>query len=119
MTNEITAALESDRTIDITTTGRRSGRPRRLEIWFHNLDDRIFITGMPGRRDWYANLLADPAFTFHLKDSVKADLAATARPVVSVDEKREVLEVVLPGIGHLDKIERWLTDSPLVEVTFA
>lgn len=119
MTDEIIAALETDRTIDITTRGRRSGRPRRLEIWFHNVDGRIFITGLPGRRDWYANLVADPELTFHLKESLKADLAATARPVTAVEEKREIFEIVLPRIGHLDKIERWLTDSPLVEVSFA
>lgn len=119
MTDEIIAALESDRTIDITTTGRQSGRPRRLEIWFHNIGGRIFITGLPGRRDWYANLLADPAFTFHLKDSVRANLAAKARPVTAVDEKREVFETVLSRLGYLDNMERWLTGSPLVEVTFA
>ncbi|MGI9647104.1 MAG: nitroreductase/quinone reductase family protein [Acidimicrobiia bacterium] len=119
MTDEIIAALESDRTIDITTTGRQSGQPRRKEMWFHNVDGRIFITGLPGRRDWYANLLADPSFTFHLKESVRADLDATARPVATVDEKREILEILLPRIGHLDKIERWLTDGPLVEVSFA
>jgi F420H(2)-dependent quinone reductase len=45
-----------DRVIDITTTGRKTGEPRRIEIWFHRLDGRYFITGAPGRpRDWYAN----------------------------------------------------------------
>jgi hypothetical protein len=43
-------ALASDRTIDITTTGRRSGQPRRIEIWFHNLGGRIYISGLPGSR---------------------------------------------------------------------
>jgi hypothetical protein len=67
-------ALARDRVIDITTTGRKSGQPRRIEIWFHRLDGRLFITGLPGHRSWYANLLANPAFTFHLKGSAKADL---------------------------------------------
>ena len=30
------------------------------------------------RRDWHANLLATPQFTFHLKESLQADLAARA-----------------------------------------
>jgi hypothetical protein len=30
--------------------------------------------GQPGRpRSWYANFLANPAFTFHLKDSIQAE----------------------------------------------
>ena len=42
MDESVERALERDRTIDITTTGRQSGQPRRLEIWFHNLDGRIY-----------------------------------------------------------------------------
>ena len=70
MDESIKQALERDRTIDITTTGRKTGQPRRTEIWFHNVEGRLYITGTPGRRDWYANLLAHPEFTFHLKQSV-------------------------------------------------
>ena len=118
MTPDITAALESDRTIDITTTGRKTGEPRRLEIWFHNLDGRILITGTPGSRSWYANLLANPGFTFHLKESAQADLAAVAHPIVDPVERRAVLEVLLQRLGYHDRIDAWIADSPLVEVTF-
>src|ERR1700743_2481632 len=82
MNNEAAQALASDRVIDITTTGRQTGEPRRIEIWFHRADGKYYITGTPGRpRSWYANLVVHPAFTFHLKESATADLPATARPV--------------------------------------
>jgi deazaflavin-dependent oxidoreductase (nitroreductase family) len=82
MNNEAAKALASDRVIDIITTGRQTGEPRRIEIWFHRVDGRYYITGTPGRpRSWYANLVANSAFTFHLKESATADLPATARPV--------------------------------------
>jgi len=70
-------ALRRGHTIDITTTGRRSGQPRRIEIVFHNFDGRIYITGRPSRqtRAWIHNLEADPRFTFHLKGAVRADLS--------------------------------------------
>jgi hypothetical protein len=74
-------ALAEDRTIDISTIGRRSGLPRRIETWFYRVDDHIYLTGSPGRRDWYANLLQNANFTFHLKRSVVADLPATATPI--------------------------------------
>jgi deazaflavin-dependent oxidoreductase (nitroreductase family) len=118
MNDDIQIALATERTVDITTTGKRTGQPRRIEIWFHNVDDRIYITGMPGRRDWYANLLADPRLTFHLKESVTADLDATALPVEG-DEKRRVLRTILDRLGHSDKIDVWMNRSPLVEVKFA
>ena len=36
-------ALASDMTIDITTFGRRSGKERRIEIWFLNIDGTLPI----------------------------------------------------------------------------
>ena len=55
-------ALQDDRLIDITTTGRKSGEPHRIEIGFHFVDGHVYITGRPGLRGWYANLLANPDF---------------------------------------------------------
>ena len=119
MDERVRAALGRDRTIDITTTGRKSGQPRRIEIWFHNLDGQVYITGTPGKRDWYANLLAHPEFTFHLKESVTADLRARARPVTDENAQRAVFERILRRIGRpADQASSWVADSPLVAVDF-
>jgi deazaflavin-dependent oxidoreductase (nitroreductase family) len=83
MDEAVQRAMERDRTIDITTTGRKTRQPRRKEIWFHNVEGHLYITGTPGRRDWYANLLAHPEFTFHLKQSVRADLPSQLGPLPS------------------------------------
>lgn len=116
---EIDAALHRDLTIDITTIGRHSGQQRTVEIWFLAIDDRIFITGTPGPRDWYANLLADDSLTFHLKESVRADLEATARPVRDEETRRRVFE---HRSAHWYRsqtdIEDLVTNAPMVEVTF-
>ena len=118
MDERIKQALANDRVIDITTVGRQSGQPRRLEMWFHNVDGRIYITGMPGKRDWYANLVANPAFTFHLKESTTADLRAHARPITDLDERALVLTPILERLGRSDNMEEWMADSPLVAVSF-
>ena len=118
MNEQIWRALESDRTIDITTTGRVSGVPRRIEIWFHNVAGVIYITGTPGTRDWYANLLADPSFTFHLKESAQADLTATADPVTEPGERRRLLEVITDRVDASQPIDKWVAESPLVRVEF-
>lgn len=115
----VAEALVNDRTVDITTVGRRSGIPRRIEIWFHNVDGRIFITGLPGRRDWYANLLDNPGFTFHLKESIEADLDARAVPVVDPAMRRAVLGEITGRLGRSGQVDEWVRRSPLVEVAFA
>jgi deazaflavin-dependent oxidoreductase (nitroreductase family) len=125
MSDQTSAALARDRVIDITTTGRRSGEPRRIEIWFHRVGGRYYITGTPGHpRDWYANLVAHPEFTFHLKESATADLPATSRPVTEPAERETVLTGLLAGLGGEftskpgQEPEVWVASSPLVEVTF-
>jgi deazaflavin-dependent oxidoreductase (nitroreductase family) len=118
MDDETRRALARDRTIDMTTTGRVSGQPRRIEMAFSNLDGEIYITGTPGKRDWYANLLADPAFTFHLKQSAAADLAAHAAPITDPDARRAILARILANIGRSADLDAWMADSPLVRVTF-
>ena len=119
MDDSIRAAFETDLTIDITTIGRSSGRPRRIEMWFHNLDGRIFLTGTPGARDWYANLVADQRFTFHLKESVVADLDAVAAPITDEAERRPILAELTRRLGTAARLEDWVAHSPLVEVAFS
>ena len=116
MDEPVKQALERDRTIDITTRGRKTGQPRRKEIWFHNVEGRLYITGTPGRRDWYANLLAHPEFTFHLKQSVRADLPARATAILDKARRREIIAAMHQKLGGNRDLEAWVEGSPLVAV---
>lgn len=120
MQGEIAQALARDETIDITTTGRRSQELHRVEIWFRRVGGRFYITGTPGSRDWYANLLAHPRFVFHLKQSTKADLPATARPITDPVERRAILSDAAMGWyrDQVGGVEPLVDGSPLVEVRF-
>ncbi len=114
----IQAALSRGGTIDITTRGRTSGRPRRIEIVFHRIDGRIWISGQPSprRRSWLANLADDPRLTIHLKGPIaKADLPATARIVDDPIERRRILERVARAWNRTD-VDRMVAQSPLIEV---
>lgn len=115
MDEQVKKALEQGHTIDITTIGRKSGLPRRIEISFQNLEGHLYILGgQPGPRDWLANLRANPDFTFHLKEQVRADLPARARVIVDEAERR-ALFVKLTSKSGAD-LEALVEGSPLVEV---
>jgi deazaflavin-dependent oxidoreductase (nitroreductase family) len=117
MENEIRLALKTDRVIDITTIGRKTGKPRRLEIWFHNLNGELFLTGSPGKkRDWLANLIANPSFTFHLKQSLKVDIPAKAIPIFDEPSRREILTRLLEKMGGDRDLEAWIKGSPLAKI---
>jgi deazaflavin-dependent oxidoreductase (nitroreductase family) len=101
------------RTVEITTTGRRSGRPSRIETWVYRAAGRYWLTGSPGARDWYANLLARPEFTLHLRDR---DVPARGRPVTDPQERARVFGEIVPTLDWAESLESWLAGSPLVEI---
>ncbi len=120
MDENITNALRVDMVVDITTTGRKSGEPRRIEIWAHAIEGRVLMAGAPGTRSWYANMLADPNVTLHLKDDVKADLPAIARAVTDDAERHELLTAI-KSASRFDQrrtmdVEAWVRGSCLVEL---
>ena len=113
----IRRVLRHGHNIDITTTGRVTGLPRRIEITFHSFDGHLYISGIPSQRTraWLRNLRANPEFTFHLKALLQADLPATAREITDAAERREVLAKVA-RVWNRDP-ESMVRFSPLIEVT--
>jgi deazaflavin-dependent oxidoreductase (nitroreductase family) len=136
MRHEVRRALVVDRdapigqrTIDITTTGRRSGQPRRIEIVFYRFEDSVYLSGIPDSRPraWLLNLSAEPRFVFHLKCDVVADLPAMATVIASPDERRRVLSRFVDEFNERNTpesgwpaavLDEWVEGSPLVRVTF-
>ena len=119
----VKAALESDKTVDITTTGRRSGRSVRIETWYYRSRGRYFLSGSPGKRDWQANLIANPRMKFHLKESMTRSLDATAVPIRDVHERRRIIsgfdrfrEGAETFLGS--DLDAWVEGSPLIELVF-
>ncbi len=117
---DVRDSLSIDMVVDITTTGRKTGDPRRIEIWCHLLDGQLYLAASPGPRSWYANLCASPEVTLHLKDDVKADIPVRARPITDEAERRDVFtrlsaqSAFRQGQG-LD-VETWVRGSRLVQL---
>jgi deazaflavin-dependent oxidoreductase (nitroreductase family) len=118
MDSRTRAALDRGQLIDLTTTGRRSGQPRRIEIVFHNVDGRIVISGMPSPRTraWLHNVQRNPAVTLHFKgpDGV-GDLAGTAREITERADRHHLLEQVARNWNR-DDVDVMMQHSPLIEI---
>jgi hypothetical protein len=108
---------------DITTLGRRSGAPRRIEIYFHQFEGRDYLTGRPSSRQrvWEATIIASPQFTLHLKRGVTADVAVVGRPEPDADERARILRRALieswdsPPQGVDASLHKWVEGSPFIE----
>jgi deazaflavin-dependent oxidoreductase (nitroreductase family) len=115
-------ALHHSQVIDLTTTGRRTGQPRKIEIFLHDKDGLLFISGMPRAdrtRDWIHNVTADPHVVVHLKQSrTPVDIPATARVVTDLAERRPLMEAAAQRWGRND-VEEMVLHSPLIVLTVA
>lgn len=54
------AGVARERSCELTTRGRRSGRPHRVPVWFATDGERIFVSTLRLDRDWPKNLRANP-----------------------------------------------------------
>ena len=116
----IIGLLRHDMVVDITTRGRKTSLARRIEIWAHYLQGRIFLASRPGRRSWYANLIDNPEFTFHIKEIESIDIPAIANPILEKETRHLVLEIIQGGTEFQERknmvIEDWVSGSCIVEV---
>ena len=72
----------------LTTTGRRSGQPHEIEIWFGVIDATLYlISGNGPTADWYQNLVADPDVSVRIGHETRA---GRARVVSDADQRRRV-----------------------------
>jgi deazaflavin-dependent oxidoreductase (nitroreductase family) len=70
----------------LTTTGRRTGRPREIEIWFTALDGRFYIIAERGEQaQWVKNLRHNPAVTFRVGDHIYEGSARAIDPAREPD----------------------------------
>jgi hypothetical protein len=117
----IRSALENDQLIDITTTGRVTGTPHKIEIRLRYFGpDAIYVTGRTQPKDWYLNMVANPQMTVHLKQSTQADLPATATPITDPARREAILNQIIDQTDSSDEVRAdWLAQGVLVQLHLA
>jgi deazaflavin-dependent oxidoreductase (nitroreductase family) len=105
-------------TLLLTTTGRRSGQPRRTAlIYGRDGEDYLLIAsqgGAPTHPLWYHNLVADPHVTLQVKADVIDGTARTATP----EEKARLWPVMVAVWPFYDDyVKRTDRDIPVIIVT--
>lgn len=117
MNEQISWAIKHDWLVDITTTGRKSGKKHTVEVLLRQIDGQVYLSNQPGaKRDWAANLLVNPEFVYHLKQSAKVAMKAKATPIYDPEDRREVYGVVLAREGRLSQVEQRVQHSNLFKI---
>jgi deazaflavin-dependent oxidoreductase (nitroreductase family) len=53
--------LDREKFLYLTTRGRKSGKPREIEIWFTHVDGNFYVVAEYATSNWVVNLRANPA----------------------------------------------------------
>jgi hypothetical protein len=120
MDANVLKALEHDKLVDFTTTGRKSGQARKLEIRHHVFDGKVYIAGLKGLKGWYANLVGDANFTLHLKQSMQVDVPVKARLITDGAERRMLFPLVIESYASneltMEHIDEYIESGHIIEV---
>jgi deazaflavin-dependent oxidoreductase (nitroreductase family) len=91
----VTDALDAARDDDfcyLTTRGRVTDRPHEIEIWFVLDGATVFmLSGGGDRSDWVRNLVADPAVSVRLRDTIRDATARVVEPATDEDDRARTL----------------------------
>jgi len=94
-------SLASENYCYLTTTGRVSGEPREIEIWFGLDGDTLYmLSGGRDRSDWVKNLIRQPEVTVRLGDRTfegRARIVSNGRE--DARARHLLLEKYSPGYG--------------------
>jgi deazaflavin-dependent oxidoreductase (nitroreductase family) len=95
----------------VTTTGRVTGRPHRIEIWFAAApsSDTIYIlSGGRERSDWVRNLVASPSCTVELGAET---FSGYGRVIERTEEDEPARRLVYEKYRRADDLETWRDEA--------
>ncbi len=91
----------------LVTTGRTSGEPRQLRIWFASVEDRLYLLSQAGAKaHWVRNIEAEPAVSVRIGKRTFAGTARVVRPDEPDDALARELWAAKYGTKHFEKFLR-------------
>ncbi len=105
--SQLLASFKDEEYCYLTTTGRVTGRPHQIEIWFGLNESTLYLlSGGRDRSDWVKNLLKDPAVSVRVADHTFEGMARLV-----TDEKEEMMARYLVA----EKYQEWESGRTLSE----
>ncbi|MCO5221457.1 MAG: nitroreductase family deazaflavin-dependent oxidoreductase [Thermomicrobiales bacterium] len=102
----------------LTTIGRRTGEPHRIEIWFAVEDGVVYLlSGGRDRADWVRNLQANPDVSIELGTETFTGVAQVLSP--DSPEDRRARELLVEKYRKGNELDDWGRTSLPVAIRFA
>ena len=116
---EVLAAHGGDGVCHLQTTGRTTGRPRTIEIWFATDGERDYLlAGGRHHAQWVRNLVADPQVRLRIGGVTLAGRARVIDGETREDLCRRLLAAKYQGWSEGRPLSSWAARSLPVEIGF-
>jgi deazaflavin-dependent oxidoreductase (nitroreductase family) len=116
---EVLAAHGRDGVCHLQTTGRTSGRPRTIEIWFATDGVRVYmLAGGRHRAHWVRNLVADPHVRVRIGGATLAGMARVIEGEEREGVARRLVATKYQGWSEGRPMSSWAAGSLPVEIAF-
>ena len=115
--DEFKKALKNTDEIEITATGRRSGRKISRPVWFVQEGEKLYLLPVKGSdSDWYKNVLKNPTITLAANG---VTWIAQATPITDAAKVRDIVEKFRAKYGA-DEVKKYYSKLDVaVEVPLA
>ncbi len=110
------ASVVDEKYIYLTTTGRRTGRPHAVELWFAVAQGKLYLSHEGKYTDWMKNILNNNRVAFTIR---RLDWEGTARIVGGGDAfetGKSALYRKYYGDATKEVIDDWFSESTIIEV---
>lgn len=98
--NILLSSLKDQDYCYLTTTGRVTGRPHEIEIWFGLQNNTLYLLSGDGRSDWVKNLRKNPSVTVRITNHI---FTGAARLVKDKDEDTTARYLLAEKYQELDE----------------
>jgi hypothetical protein len=114
---DLKGALQDANQVDLTVTGRRSGRDSTRPVWFVQEGDRILLMPVGGSgANWYRNIVKTPSIRLSAQG---AELRTDGRPIEDAAAVADALEKFGAKYGA-DRVDQYYPDQDaVVEVSLS
>jgi len=111
---EFGKALESTREVELTVTGRNSGREISIPVWFVRDGEKVYLVPVNGSdSDWYKNVLNEPTIRLAAGG---AQPAPRATPITDPARVGEILDMFRAKYGARDVESYYPKQDAAVEI---
>jgi deazaflavin-dependent oxidoreductase (nitroreductase family) len=114
------AQLAGEEYCYVTTTGRISGRPHEIEIWFGLNDSTLYLlSGGMDRADWVKNMRSNPSVTVRIRERTLSGMARFELDTMEETQARYMLAAKYQGWREGRKLSDWARTALPVAIDLA